>query len=31
MLEPFLDIETGLLDGECANAKKLRRLFDPKA
>lgn len=25
MLEPFIDPETGLLDGDCANAKKLRK------
>lgn len=31
VLEPFIDPESGLLDGECANAQKLRRLFDPKA
>jgi cell wall assembly regulator SMI1 len=31
LLEPFIDPETGLLDGEGGNAQKLRRLFDLKA
>jgi hypothetical protein len=30
LLEPFINPETGFLDGDCENAQKLRRLFDPK-